>query len=113
MDVDEEPVDDALRLRTVMTAASTIAESIRSEQRMEQRRTKRRRLWGTNKSKKPRSDIERESIVTESQASTPSTTSTRPRRRIYFNAPLNQQDVDSHGVPTARYVRNKVKTSSQ
>lgn len=34
------------------------------------------------------------------------------RRNIYVNTPLMATEVDQHGEPLARYVRNKVRTSS-
>ena len=48
-DIDESRIDPELRLRTVRTAASTIAESIRQERKIEKRR--RHGLRGTLKGK--------------------------------------------------------------
>ena len=46
LDTDDETdaVDPELRLRTVRTAASTIAESIRTEERIERRKTMRKAI---------------------------------------------------------------------
>jgi len=116
-DTDEEDgsadVDPDLRLRTVRTAASTIAESIRSEQRMHRRRTKRRKLWGSKMSltKKQSSNAGHESVVREAAASTPATAK-GSRRNIYVNMPLGPNDVDRRGKPFNVYVRNKVRTTS-
>lgn len=117
-DTDEEgdsaDVDPDLRLRTVRTAASTIAESIRSEQRMHRRRTKRRKLWGSklSLSKKPPSNAGHESVVREAAAAATSTPANGSRRNIYINMPLGPNDVDRRGRPINVYVRNKVRTSS-
>jgi phospholipid-translocating ATPase len=117
-DTDEEDdnadVDPDLRLRTVRTAASTIAESIRSEQRMHRRRTKRRKLWGSKMSltKKPPSNAGHESVVREAAAASTPATAKGSRRNIYINMPLGPNDVDRHGRPINIYVRNKVRTTS-
>ena len=112
-DTDEDDqVDPELRLRTVRTAASTIAESIRSEQRMERRRIKRRRLWGSLKTKKPPSNAGHDSELRLEPAAG-AAASTKPRRNIYVNCALSPHDMDGYGRPTHDYVRNKVKTSSE
>lgn len=122
-DTDEDDhaggIDPDLRLRTVRTASSAIAESIRSENRMRVRRTKRRKLWGTKSSKKPPSnaghdletppeeeDQQGHVIPAEPKGAKGS------RRNIYVNVPLGAGD--SHrGEPIHRYVRNKVRTTSK
>lgn len=117
-DTDEEgdsaDVDPDLRLRTVRTAASTIAESIRSEQRMHRRKTKRRKLWGSklSLSKKPPSNSGHESVVREAAAALTPATAKGSRRNIYINMPLGPNDVDRRGRPINAYVRNKVRTTS-
>lgn len=117
-DTDEDDgtadVDPNLRLRTVQTAASTIAESIRSEQRMHRRRTKRRKLWGSKLSlnKKPPSNAGHESVVQEAAASSTPAPAMGSRRNIYVNMPLGPNDVDRRGAPISVYVRNKVRTTS-
>ncbi|KIJ56259.1 hypothetical protein M422DRAFT_219400 [Sphaerobolus stellatus SS14] len=108
-------IDDDLRLRTVRTAASTIAESIRTEQRAERRRKKSRRgflrpLVGSLKGKKPIPDNEPVPPLPQ-PTTTPTVISNKPRRKIYVNKPLSPSDVDSKGDPFVRYVRNKIRTS--
>jgi phospholipid-translocating ATPase len=113
-DTDEDDqIDPNLRLRTVRTAASTIAESIRSEQRMDRRRAKRRRLWGSLKTKKPPSNAGHESELRVDHSASASTTSTKPRRNVYINCRLSRRDLDSKGRPARTYVRNKVRTTSK
>ncbi|KAG8839086.1 hypothetical protein FRC18_000965 [Serendipita sp. 400] len=110
-DTDEDDqIDPNLRLRTVRTAASTIAESIRSEQRMERRRIKRRRLWGSLKSKKSTTSALTVGEQRRDSSSGP-TPSNKPRRNVYVNCNLAPQDKDSHGRPLHTFVRNKVKTT--
>jgi phospholipid-translocating ATPase len=117
-DTDEEDdsadVDPDLRLRTVQTAASTIAESIRSEQRMHRRRTKRRKLWGSKMSlnKKPPSNSGHESVVQEAATAATPASANGSRKNIYINMPLGPNDVDRQGRPINKYVRNKVRTTS-
>ncbi|KAG8828217.1 hypothetical protein FRC19_008333 [Serendipita sp. 401] len=112
-DTDEDDqIDPNLRLRTVRTAASTIAESIRSEQRMERRRIKRRRLWGSLKSKKSTTSALTAGEQRRDSSSGP-TPSNKPRRNVYVNCNLAPQDKDSHGRPLHTFVRNKVKTTSE
>lgn len=105
-------VDPELRLRTVRTAASTIAESIRSEQRAERRkslRQKRSRFFRTKSvEKKGKAQVEDK----PPPDAKPSTTIPGVRRNIYVNTPLTASEVDNHGEPLVRYVRNKVRTSS-
>ncbi|CAG7850226.1 Putative phospholipid-transporting ATPase C24B11.12c [Serendipita indica DSM 11827] len=107
---DDDQVDPELRLRTVRTAASTIAESIRSEQRMERRRAKRRRLWGSLKTKKPPSNAGHDSeLRLESAAG--AAANNKPRRNVYVNCALSPHDMDGYGRPIHNYVRNKVRTT--
>lgn len=112
MDTDEEndeTIDPELRLRTVRTAASAIAESIVSEARMERRKTMRRKRSffrrGSEKKKPP--------PTSEPEGSAPSTAVTGTRRNVYFNTPLSAMEADRNGEPKVRYVRNKVRTSSE
>jgi phospholipid-translocating ATPase len=101
-------VDQDLRLRTVRTAASTIAESIASEQRAERRRSARNRrskFFRSKSTKRP----ERETQAPEaSRIQIPG-----QRRNIYVNMPLSAIEVDRQGEPVQRYARNKVKTTSE
>ena len=104
----DENIDPELRLRTVRTAASAIAESIRTDQRAEKRRStihKRSRFFRS----KP---AEKKSTATSAAASA---TSRVPgaRRNIYVNHPLSAMEVDHNGEPKVEYVRNKVKTTSE
>lgn len=106
----DENIDPELRLRTVRTAASTLAESILSEARAQKRKSLRRkgsrffRHKSTDK-KRPRTA---DSTATESRAEVKG-----ERRNIYVNQSLSAMEVDRNGEPLARYVRNKVRTSSE
>lgn len=113
-DESDAGIDDNLRLRTVRTAASTIAESIRSEQRVE-RRNKRKsrtksRFFGRGPEK--RGGSVRSSPPQTEEASQQVAITNKPRRNIYVNAPLPAHELRSNGNPWVRYVRNKVRTSS-
>jgi phospholipid-translocating ATPase len=109
-DTDEENddgIDPELRLRTVRTAASAIAESIMSEQRAERRKSRHKGSMFFRKqaaAKKPQP-----APPTDIPAPTrlPGT-----RRNIYINHPLSAMEVDHNGEPKVRYVRNKVRTTS-
>ncbi|TDL16037.1 phospholipid-translocating P-type ATPase [Rickenella mellea] len=115
-DTDEErdqdgTIDPNLRLRTVRTAASTIAESIRSEQRAQRRKAKstRRKFF-----RKPSVAGEKKKALSQDQESTaPSTTTSivGPRRRIYVNQQPLPHELDSNGDLNVKYVRNKVRTT--
>jgi phospholipid-translocating ATPase len=101
----DAPIDPDLRLRTVRTAASTIAESIRTELRAERRTARRKRSLFFRRDKRPKTA---DSAVSDAtiRAHIPG-----QRRNIYINAPLAATEVDPHGQPLARYPRNKVRTS--
>ncbi|KAK7442780.1 phospholipid transporting ATPase [Stygiomarasmius scandens] len=105
-DEEDDTIDPELRLRTVRTAASAIAESIRSEQKAERRKTRRKRrgLFGRSTEKHP------EPALTAS-GDTPSTEVPGVRRNVYVNHPLAHSEMDQDGEPLARYVRNKVRTT--
>lgn len=110
-DTDEEnddTIDPELRLRTVRTAASAIAESIKSEQRAERRKTmhKRSRFFRRHTPEKKPTPAPPE--PTSSALKAPG-----PRRNVYVNYPLSAMEVDQDGEPKARYVRNKVRTTSE
>jgi phospholipid-translocating ATPase len=107
----DERVDPELRLRTVRTAHSAIAESIRSEQRMERRKTRRRRRFFQLK-KKPSQASVTKGASGLGDAPAPSTEVPGQRRNVYVNHPLSAMEVDSKGEPVARYERNKVRTTS-
>ncbi|KAI0266442.1 phospholipid-translocating P-type ATPase [Gloeopeniophorella convolvens] len=106
-------VDPDLRLRTVRTAASTIAESIASEQRAERRRSVRRKRSKFFRSKS--ADKKRQDRVQPSTSSAPDVSPPVQiignRRNIYVNTPLSAIEVDQNGEPIVRYARNKVKTT--
>jgi phospholipid-translocating ATPase len=104
-------VDYDLRLRTVRTAASTIAESIASEQRAERRRStrlKRSKFFRSKSTKYP--DHEKTHTPLPD---VPTVQITGKRRNIYVNMPLTATEVDRHGEPIIRYARNKVNTTSE
>jgi phospholipid-translocating ATPase len=102
-------VDQDLRLRTVRTAASTIAESIASEQRAVRRRSVRHNRSNFFRSKLSKhQEREQSSILAPSPAQIAG-----DRRNIYLNMPLTAMEVDRNGEPVVRYARNKVKTTSE
>jgi phospholipid-translocating ATPase len=104
-------VDHDLRLRTVRTAASTIAESIASEQRAERRRSTRlnRSRFFRSKSAKYR-DHEK---TRSSLPNAPAVQIAGRRRNVYVNMPLIATEVDRLGEPIIRFARNKVNTTSE
>ena len=111
LDADHDAnVDDDLRLRTVRTAHSAIAESIRSEQRAERRKSRRRNFFRSKNTEKNRNTIG--SFKSETKLS-PAVPISGQRRNVYVNSPLTAMEVDQHGEPLARYVRNKVRTTSE
>lgn len=105
-----ENIDPELRLRTVRTAASTLAESILSEARAQKRKSLRRkgsrffRHKGSDK-KRPRTA---DSTTDESRPEVKG-----ERRNIYVNQSPSAMELDRNGEPLVRYVRNKVRTSSE
>jgi hypothetical protein len=108
----DETIDPELRLRTVRTAASAIAESIRTDQRAERRRStihKRSRFFRSKHAdKKPDSTTSSTSAVAPAASRIPGA-----RRNIYVNHPLSAMEVDHNGEPKVGYVRNKVRTTSE
>ncbi|KAG1865472.1 hypothetical protein DFJ58DRAFT_911947 [Suillus subalutaceus] len=114
-DIDEnDTIDPQLRLRTVRTAASTIAESIRSEikARKRWRTTQKRSLFFRKNAKKPKTSEPGPSTAQSVEApSAPQSRIQGARRNIYVNQPLSAMESDQHGEPLARYARNKVRTS--
>ncbi|EIN05442.1 phospholipid-translocating P-type ATPase [Punctularia strigosozonata HHB-11173 SS5] len=111
-DTDEEQdvmqnIDPELRLRTVRTAASTIAESNRNEEQRAARRknVKRKRSRFFRRDRKQASEAE-----SAASALKPGVIPGK-RRNVYVNMPLTAMEVDAHGEPVERYVRNKVRTS--
>ncbi|KAH7890567.1 hypothetical protein F5I97DRAFT_1798880 [Phlebopus sp. FC_14] len=109
-DENDTTIDPELRLRTVRTAASTIAESIRSELRAERRRgvRKKRSLFFRRDGAKKRPKTADSAV---SEVTIPAPQVTGLRRNVYVNSPLSAVEVDQHGEPLARYARNKVRTS--
>ena len=107
----DENIDPELRLRTVRTAASAIAESIRTDQRAERRRStirKRSRFFrGKSAEKKP------ELTTATSRVASAASKVPGARRNVYVNYPLSASEVDHNGEPKVEYVRNKVKTTSK
>ncbi|KAF9033703.1 phospholipid-translocating P-type ATPase [Hymenopellis radicata] len=108
---DDEEIDPELRLRTVRTAASAIAESIRSEQRHERRKKKRSRFFRRTTEKKRPSSSRSGGGGGGDGDGTPSTEVPGERRNVYVNFPLSHAELDSNGEPTVRYERNKVRTT--
>ncbi|EIW75489.1 phospholipid-translocating P-type ATPase [Coniophora puteana RWD-64-598 SS2] len=108
---DDDPnIDPALRLRTVRTAASTIAESIRYEQRQERRKSVRRKrslFFRKDKEKKHHAKAPPD----EPGAAAAAGQIAGQRRNVYVNMPLAQDEVDRHGEPIVQYPRNKVRTT--
>jgi phospholipid-translocating ATPase len=111
-DEDDHAIDPELRLRTVRTAASALTESVAVEQRAAKRKNM------INKSKKGsffRRGSEKNRVAAESTSDSSGgvSASTGPRRNIYVNCPISPTEADSQGEPTARYPRNKVRTTSK
>ncbi|EJD40340.1 phospholipid-translocating P-type ATPase [Auricularia subglabra TFB-10046 SS5] len=104
-----DPAEDpALRLRTVRTAASTIAESIRAEDARDERRKRKdkgkkrsRFLWGGSR------DPRAEAVDVEGKKAPVA----GPRRLVHVGVPLGRDQLRSNGEPSTRYVRNKIRTS--
>ncbi|KAJ7028850.1 phospholipid-transporting ATPase 1 [Mycena alexandri] len=96
-DLDSDTIDPELRLRTVRTAHSAIAESIVADARQ----TRRRRTFFRRRGEK-----ERERKL-EGGAPRPE----GRRRNVYVNTPLPRGEVDAGGDPVVRYPRNKVRTT--
>lgn len=112
LDTDEEnddSIDPELRLRTVRTAASTINQAEAEELRV--RRRKKRSLKIFRSKSKDKRKATSESSQPDEQ--TPVVQITGRRRNVYLNAVLDPSEADAHGEPLARYVRNKVRTSSE
>ncbi|KAG5636603.1 hypothetical protein H0H81_007428 [Sphagnurus paluster] len=101
----DETIDPELRLRTVRTAASAIAESIKSEQRAEKRKSLRK---GSRFFRRPQSTKRPESVNTEA---IPTKEIPGVRRNVYVNYPPSAMEVDQNGEPLVQYVRNKVRTT--
>lgn len=114
LDTDDEndgTIDPELRLRTVRTAASTMAESVRSEQRAQKAKQRKRSLkfFRSRSLSKRKADVPEEDVPDVPTA----VQITGPRRNIYVNVPLSPAEADVHGEPHVRYVRNKVRTASE
>lgn len=127
--VDADNVDPNLRLRTTLTAHSTLAESIRSELRQQRRKkslAKSRSKFtfkrpGTAGSQKAQREEVDEHGLERTHSEQPQQPQQQPganqppgeRRTIYVNQPLPQSETKSNGDPLIRYERNKVRTSSE
>ncbi|KAG5734631.1 putative phospholipid-transporting ATPase DNF1 [Termitomyces sp. T112] len=101
----DDTIDPELRLRTVRTAASAIAESIKSERRAERRKKSIRassRFFRRNTTSKK--------LQPAPVGAGPSKVSGL-RRNVYVNYPLSAMEVDQHGEPVVRFPRNKVRTT--
>ncbi|CAE7072861.1 unnamed protein product [Rhizoctonia solani] len=120
---DTENVDPNLRLRTTLTAHSTIAESIRSELRQQKRKkslAKARNKFtfkrpGTAGSQKgQREGVDEHGLELAVHQPAPVVPAHQPegeRRTVFVNQPLPQSETRSNGDPIVRYARNKVRTS--
>lgn len=109
---DEDGIDPELRLRTVRTAASTLAETARQEERSERRRLSvKGKAFFHRMSQKKKT---RESATSQADApEVPTPPVAGVRRKIYVNSPLPREELDHRGEPVVRYKRNKVRTSSE
>ncbi|KAF9002486.1 hypothetical protein BDQ17DRAFT_1409499 [Cyathus striatus] len=119
-DEDYDPaIDPELRLRTVRTAASAIAESIISEQRTQRRKTMRKRSRFFRRKEEKKTDVsvgkvevhDVADVQQQGQVATGVGGEKNQRRNVYVNQPLSAMEVDQDGEPLARYVRNKVRTT--
>ena len=122
LDTDDEndAVDPELRLRTTRTAHSTIAESIRAEEKAERRKTmrKKRSFFRTRSTKSSDGKKRPSTAKSEMSASDAVEVASSPpvtglRRNIYVNMRLPADEVAADGEPIVRYVRNKVRTTSE
>ncbi|EJD46372.1 phospholipid-translocating P-type ATPase [Auricularia subglabra TFB-10046 SS5] len=121
----QDPDDNDLTLRPVRSAVETLAEANRLEERAARRRkakVKRSRSRFFSKSSVAE-DLQAAPVVptlevtpppapvsAEPAAATPAAV-TGPRRRVYLNQPLPASELDQRGDPSARYPRNKVRTT--
>jgi phospholipid-translocating ATPase len=132
-DTDQEssPIDPNLRLHTVRTAASSIAEAGRIEDRAQRRKS--RRFFRRGASEKRQKHTAEDGVGLGSVQSRKSTRKSSGqgrqssqttgegaskevpglRRNVYVNTPLAMDELDPKGEPIVRYVRNKVRTSSE
>ncbi|KAF9524901.1 phospholipid-transporting ATPase 1 [Crepidotus variabilis] len=106
-DEENENIDPELRLRTVRTAASAIAESIKSEQRAERRKSRQKgsrffRRYQAESKPAPAPAPSKEVAAPQRPGA---------RRNVHVNHPLSAMEIDHDGEPKARYVRNKVRTT--
>ncbi|KAJ7444617.1 phospholipid-transporting ATPase 1 [Mycena galericulata] len=100
-DDDLANIDPELRLRTVRTAHSAIAESIVADARKTRRRRRFFRSRGEKYKERAGDDDAAEGKVKPEGR----------RRNVYVNTPLPRGEVDSNGDPLVRYPRNKVRTT--
>lgn len=110
----DETIDPRLHLRTVRTAASTLAESIRSEARAQKHKSLRKtgsRFFRHRGGKRPKTADSNK--TSETSADPPRPEVKGARRNVYVNQTPSAMEVDRNGEPIVRYVRNKVKTSSE
>ncbi|KAL7412424.1 hypothetical protein BDY24DRAFT_392878 [Mrakia frigida] len=116
---EDEMVDPELRLRTVRTAASTIALSIHNEDRSNRTRKflglgrrdrDHKKATKSKRSTTPAEAVDEMGAAEEERTKSKSTEVEGKRRNIYVNWPLPLQEV-TNGDPIVRYVRNKVRTS--
>lgn len=108
--MEDDMIDPELRLRTVRTAHSVLAESVRSEARAKKRKALRAKTSKFFHRGEKKAHQEEEVTTT---SSFPSDHVSGSRRNVYVNAPLRSDEVDGNGEPLQRYVRNKVKSSSE
>jgi phospholipid-translocating ATPase len=110
----EASIDPQLRLRTVRTAASTIAESVRVEERAARRKSHRARFFRRGTEKGAKGD-HTASIRSQASAAPVAAPTEVPglRRTVYVNMSLPAAELDANNEPLVRYERNKVRTSSE
>jgi phospholipid-translocating ATPase len=100
-------IDPELRLRTVRTAHSAIAESIVADERQTRRRRRFFRLRAEKGKQGQGQDEDPEKAKAAGRGKPEG-----KRRNVYVNTPLPRAEVDSKGDPLVRYPRNKVRTTS-
>lgn len=116
--------DNDLTLRPVRSAVEALGEANRLEERNARRRSAKAKRSKSKFFSKSSIKSDETAVVeplptldeTLAEPAPPApapAASNGPRRKIYMNQPLPPTDLDHNGDPTTRYVRNKVRTTSE